>query len=256
MLAALEVGDWRAVLHLARTRPDARIVVGSARDTQLAAMLRLMARSMELQAMGDAHDAWDRLEEAAKGLPIALRMPVRASQPSLAALVLEPPGGRADVMLTWRAARLVWREQFELAGLRRRFAPGLMKPRDELVEACIEHISWIEFDPFTWYRPAGGRTSGPTDRTSVARERSLLCSRGTRLRQFADPTAGEISQSVWRDIGGYRGLCAEALDRLADRPTPAPWCGAERTAGLEVRRGRLRAWEYARDRGDDLGYWK
>src|SRR5207342_1030281 len=102
------------------------------------------------------------------------------------------------------------------------------------VEACIEHLLWVDLDPFA-----------PAHLPLPDRSRTSLCRRGSRLRQFADPTACDISQSVWRDVGAFPGLCAEALDRLADRRAPAPWCDAEGVDDLPVRRGRRRAWEYA-----------
>jgi hypothetical protein len=155
------------------------------------------------------------------------------------------------VILAWRTARLVWREQAELEDLRCRLAPGRVTPRDELIEACIQHLFWVEFDPFAFYRTAPGQLLWD-DGTTVDRLRSVLCVRGSRLRQFADPMAGRRSQAVWQDIGGYRGLCAAAWDRLAAQDAPAPWCGVAGTSGLPVRRGRLHAWRHACRRRDDL----
>jgi hypothetical protein len=166
-------------------------------------------------------------------------------------LVPEPPAtSPGDEQLAPRLARLVWREQFELEDLRRSVAARRCAPRDELIEACIQHLYWVEFDHCAFYRPAPGAPSWD-DGTTVDRLRSVLCLRGTRLRQFANPTAGNLSQAVWQDIGGYRGLCAAAFDRLADRPAPVPWCGVPRTSGLQIRRGRLRAWQHATRRGED-----
>jgi hypothetical protein len=64
--------------------------------------------------------------------------------------------------------------------------------------------------------------------------------------------AGRLSQAVWQDVGGYRGLCAAASDRLAAQDAPTPWCGVASTSGLAVRHGRLHAWQHARRRRDDL----
>jgi hypothetical protein len=61
-----------------------------------------------------------------------------------------------------------------------------------------------------------------------------------------------MGHSVWRDLGGYPGLRAEALIRLANRATPAPWTGVAGTFGLTMRRGRLRAWQYARAWIEDI----
>ena len=46
-------------------------------------------------------------------------------------------------------------------------------------------------------------------------------------------------------MGGYRGLRAAALDRLASRASPAPWCAMDGVSGLKVRIGRQRAWQHA-----------
>lgn len=250
MLASLEVGDWRAVLHPEPTRPQAPPMSGRGSLVKLGVVVRIVARSMELQALGEVSAAWIRLAEAAGRLPIRLRRPDRNGTVGLAALETKPRDGAAEIDLAWRVARIIWREQCELTELRRDVALATTA-RDELIYACIEYLCWIDFDPFTWHQ---GRPAG-VEVTSVDRRRKALCSRGTRLRQLSDPRAGELSQSVWHDIGAYRGLCAEALDRLAGREAAAPWCGRPLTAGLRVRCGRLRAWEFARRRRDDLDYW-
>jgi hypothetical protein len=246
----LDRGDWRAVL-----RPPGfggRAIAGSGDLVRLAVALHVVARSMQRQAQGRLDDAWDRLGEASALLSAQLSRRDASTGSTLAALAPKPPNDPpADVILAWRTARLVWREQVELEDLRCRVAPGRVTPRDELIEACIQHLFWVEFDPFTFYRAAPGRPLWD-DGTTVDRLRSVLCVRGSRLRQFANPTAGRLSQAVWQDIGGYRGLCAVAFDRLAVRPAPAPWCGVAGTSGLTVRRGRLRAWQHARRRRDDL----
>ncbi|WP_028922037.1 hypothetical protein [Pseudonocardia acaciae] len=247
VLAALEVGDWRAVLQPDPTRSQALPMSGPGDLVKLGVMLRIVARSMELQTQGDVTAAWSRLAEAAGRLPIPFRRVDRPGTTMRAVLATKPRDAASEVDLAWRVARVIWREQYELAGLRAEVALATTA-RDKLVHACVEHLCWIEFDPFTWYRGAG------PDRTSIDRRRSALCSRGTRLRQFAHPREGAISQSVWHDIGLYRGLCAEALGRLAERDAAAPWCGRDQTADLKVRRGRLRAWEFARKRRDDLDY--
>jgi hypothetical protein len=208
---------------------------------------------MQRQAQGRLDDAWDRLGEAAAVLPEQLSRRDPSTGTPHAVLVPGVPGDSpVDETLAWGVARLVWREQFELEDLRCRVAPGRVMPRDELIEACIQHQFWVEFDHFAFYRAVPGGLSWD-DGTTVDRLRSVLCLRGTRLRQFAEPTAGRLSQAVWQDIGGYRGLCAVAWDRLGAETAPVPWCGVAGTPGLAVRRGRLRAWQHACRRRDDLG---
>jgi hypothetical protein len=206
---------------------------------------------MQLQAQGRLLGAWEALDAAAALLPTWLFRRGGSTGTALAVLAPEPPAAvPVDGLLAWRLARLVWREQFELDDLRRSVAARRCTPRDELIEAGIQHLFWVEFDHCAFYRPAPGAPSRD-DGTTVDRLRSVLCLRGSRLRQFADPTAGNLSQAVWQDIGGYRGLCAAAFDRLADRPAPVPWGGLPAAAGLVVRRGRLRAWQHAGWRRED-----
>ena len=234
----LERGDWRAVLRSPAVGGHA--VAGSRSVVVCAVVLRLVARSMQLQAQGRLADAWDRLD-GSTGVALA----VLASDDT-------PDDTPEDGAPAVPVARLVWREQFELQDLRGGFAAGRVKPRDELIEACIQHLFWVDFDPYAFYRTLPGEPHWD-DGTTVDRLRSVLCLRGSRLRRFADPTAGRLSQAVWQDIGGYRGLCAAALDRLSDRPVPVAWCGLPGTSRLVVRRGRLRAWQHARWRREDLG---
>lgn len=254
MTDALELGHWRAILHPGAACPGEG-VAGDKGPVLWAVVLRMVARSMQLQAQGRVQEAWDQLGKAADLLPAARRRPTSPGDVARAALRPPRTGASADEELTRRIARLVWREQFELAELRTRFAPGLQRARDELVEGCIEHLCWVEFDPFVFAYVAPGAAAWD-DGTSVARERSVLCLRSTRLRQFADPTQGALSKSVWIDIGAYRGLCAEAFDRLADRPAPAPWCGTADASGLRVRLGQQRAWEHARRWRADSTCWR
>ena len=251
VVAALEVGSWRSVL-----RPPefaGCVMAGPKPLVRWAIALRLVARSMQLQAQGRVHDAWDRLGEAAGLLPPQLRR--RTASADTVEAVLRPPpqrGESADVELVLRVARLIWREQFELRDLRQRFAGGKMKPRDELVEAYIQYLSWVDFDPSTFYRSSASESLWD-DGTQLDRSRAVICLFGTEIRWFANPMQKiRLSQAPWQDINGLRGLAAEALDRLADRPVPAPWCGVDGTSGLVVRRGRLRAWQHARQRRDDL----
>jgi hypothetical protein len=255
MTDALELGHWRAILHPGSACSEGR-VAGPKGLVLWAVVLRIVARSMQLQAQGRVQEAWDRLAEAAALLPMAWRQPTPPGVVARAALRPPRRGAPLDEELAHRITRLVWREQAELSDLRDRFAPRSMKPRGELIEACIEHLCWIEFDPYVFRRPGPGAAPWD-DGVSVERERSALCLRGTRLRQFADPANGtHISKSVWSDVGEYRGLCAEALGRLAGRPAPAPWCGTTDASGVKVRLGRLRAWEHARRWRADSECWR
>ncbi len=248
LLDALELGDWRAVLFPGIRCPRDLVITGSRRQLRLVVLLRLVARSMQLQTHTQVHDAWDRLGQASVRLPTWYRRPDDRTR---AALRPKPRDDTVESEAAWRLAMIIWREQWELHDLRARFAHGLMRPREELVQACIQHLVWVDFDPYSSDRPRLA-TCGP----APDRSRSSLCLRASRLRQFADPRACDVSQSVWRDIGAFPGLCAEALDRLAEPGSPAPWCADAGVAGPRIRRGRYYAWDYAVKRRADLDYWK
>jgi hypothetical protein len=250
VLDALEVGDWRRARRLL---VDAQVSeVGLEPLVRGTVALEHAARAMQLHAQGFVFEAFDEFGIAATQLPRLRKGATATPERAVALLMPEPDDPHSDEHLTWRSARVVWRGQFELGDLRRRFAPGRMRARDELVEACIEHLCCVEFDPFAW--PESERPT-PDDGVTVDRTRLVLCHRATRIRQFADPTRGEVTQSVWRDIGAYRRLRGAALSQLATRTAPAPWCGVRGTSGLKVCRGRLRAWQYAHIWRDDLKYW-
>lgn len=249
VLDAAEVGDWRRALSLlASGQPP---VAGRGFLVRGAVVLKHVAGAMQRRAKGDLTEGFEQLDVAASQL--STLCDTAATPGRVAAVVLpEPDEASSDDHLSWRVARLLWREQFELQDLRQRLALGRMKAREELIEACIEHLCCAEFDPFTWPEPG---QPAPDDGITVAPTRQMLCRRATRLRQFADPTRGEVTQSVWQDIGAYRALRGAALTRLAARKAPAPWCGRRGTAGLKVCRGRLHAWRYAHIWHDDRTYW-
>jgi hypothetical protein len=249
VLDASEAGDWRrASSLLASGRPP---VTGLGFLVRRGIALDHAARAMQLRAQGLVTEAFDQLDVAASQLTGSCET---ATTPRrvVAVVMPEPNDAGSDEHLSWRIARLLWREQLELQDLRQRLAPGRMRAREELIEACIEHLCCVEFDPFVW--PESGQAA-PEDGITVIPTRQMLCRRATRLRQFADPTRGDVTQSVWQDIGGYRALRGAALTQLATRDAPAPWCGRRGTAGLKVCRGRLRAWRYATIWHEDRNYW-
>lgn len=244
MLDALERGDWRTVL-----RPGGlgeRGFAGPRYLVLLALTLRLVARSMQRQAQGRLDEAWSRLDEAAALLPRELRWvdsdgATRAGLPSAASR--DAP---VEEQLAKRVTRLVWREQFEAARLYDTFAHDRETARIVLVEAMIQYWYWVLFDHTTWFRTPPG-TMVWDDGVDLDATRAVLCVRATRIRQFANPTNGRpVSQSVWRDVGGYRGLYAEALARVATMESVAPWCGCAGAEGLPVRPAREKTWQHAR----------
>jgi hypothetical protein len=249
VVGRLDGGNWRAVVR--NSGFNGHAVAGPGHLVRWASALGLITLSMQAQAEGRVHDASDRLDEAAALLPSQLVRRDRYTAAVHAVLQPMPPDAAPlEMRLVVRIARLVWREQQELADLRHRFAPGKMRARDELIEGCIQYLIWVIFDPTSFYRATLGEG---WDKTTVEPSRAVLCLYGTEIRRFANPKADTgISQAPWQDVGGYRGLAAKAFERLADRSAPAPWCGARGTSGLVVRRGRLRAWQHACQRREDL----
>ncbi len=241
----LEAGDWPAVLAFAPSRPAGRAIAGPNVIVRDHAALRSVARSMELQFHGDVHGAFAELKVSARLLPNSYAHPADRTR---VALPPRPPATTAE-MTTWQIARLVWREQTEIDHLRATYAQGRLTPREQLVEACIQHLIWVDLDPF-----APERCRPPAKLPDQSR--SCLCGRASELRRLATPTAGDVSQSVWLDAGAFAGLRSRALDRLAEQLHPAPWCGRKGAETLPVRCGRLRAWQHAQRCRQDRDYWK
>ncbi len=243
-LVALERGDWRGAMAL--------MADDGASHEGLMAVAGLLALSMFCQAVGDVLAAWRHLGDVAQILPETMS---RTDQ-SESVRRMNPPRlpepdshDMAPVMMT--ACRIAWREQSELFNLRDRFrAPG-RTPREELVDACIEYLMWVEFDPWTWQHRSGDPYSPLTGvvlpRSFGTPQRTDMCARASALRKLAVPGLGDLSESVWKDVGAYRGLRGLALRRLADRPL-IPWQRGPTTPTVRevpVRRGRDAAWNYA-----------
>ena len=185
--------------------------------------LEHVAIAMDHRAHGRLVEAWSTCRVAARSLPPSLYHDTPLG--ALARLAPAPPAGDVDAHLACWSARLVFREQYELTDLHRRFVLDRAAARDELIEVYIEYLC-----------------TGKVTDTS----RKAFLARATRLRQFAGSTQGDVSQSVWTDVGGLDGLHAKAVRRLGGRRAPAPWCGLAGTADLPVAVDRLRAWESSR----------
>ena len=244
-ILALEVGDWLAALDLCRRDTTAEDPLEVAR---IAVVLRTAAGALRAQAAGDVASARRQLFDAAAMLPSGLTRP-NIHGGRLANPIQIPFGDSHSTLAssTWRLARIVWREQTLIADLMRQLVK-YSSPRDHLVEAYIQFMFEIEFSPFSWYRPKSG--NGRHDH-QVTPTRCDLCRRASNLRKLALPRTGDVSKSVWLDIGGHRGLRAAAQLRLANRLlTPR----AMESAEMPVRLGRRRAWEHARLWIQDLGY--
>jgi hypothetical protein len=232
VVAALERGDWRtAWLEVFRGEPSG----GRANIVDLAVCLRCVTRSMRFQcAVGNVLAASHQLETAARKL---LRQHVYSVDPGP-----EPPIAWQAKHLAWATNRLVQREKAELAALEAVFQ-GLPRGRQELIYACVEHLVWVEFDPWTVRVHPEDRTLLDIDGDAYERfrvgNRGDMCARATRLRQFADIHGGTVSEKVWQRMGGYSHVREAALRVLAAESV------TRGSVGGPVRLGRVRAWFYA-----------
>lgn len=111
-------------------------------------------------------------------------------------------------------------------------------PRDFLIEAAIQFQAEVECSAFCWLG-TGGPDEPPLDVTPT---RKHLLARASNLRTWARPRLGDVSESVWKDIGAHRGLWAAAWARLAGR-TPARTTGAPQRRGHHEAAERARRWE-------------
>lgn len=230
---AVERGDWRTV----RSWPAAGVDLRGHREAvHLALCLRLIAASMQKQSVGLVSAAGDLLDEAAR-VYVAVngrRQPGR-----------EPHPGRSVEYAAWRIGAVLERERAELAALYR-MCLELRRGQQELVAAYVEHLIWVEFDPFS-VRPHPDDTDGlgldpqALERFGVV-NRNDLCHRATDLRRFADERTGTVSPRTWQRMGGYRVVRAAALTQLAGEPLAR----GRTSTPTRPRLGRRRAWEHAR----------
>lgn len=258
----LESGDWREVVVL---------LGGDGTSTnRLAVVTQLLALSMFQQTIGDVDQAWTLLGNAAAILPSR----ITSTDPEtgqvtvrLQAFVVPGPEhpeiaqtGQAtqtteegnEWRLTWTLAAITWREQTELQQLKAR--PHLyIGARDALVRACVEFMVWVEFAPETWRRQV---PSDQLECLGIALPRGLyqpsrknLCGRASKLRRFVDPAQGDVSDSVWADIGGYTGLKALALESLGAQQLSTWRLGARSGPGkaFPARAGCSQAWRFAKE---------
>jgi hypothetical protein len=231
---ALDKGDWRtATLGL--------IEGGAAGDhpelVDVVFCLRCITRSLKFQSVdANVQAAWYQVEAAVRKLGID-------PQANLSA---EPARSLHDGLthLRWATSRLVMREYADLAALRLIFVE-LRPGRRELVYAAVEHLTLIEFDPFTVRVHPRDRELTSLDDDAYRRwragNRMDICARASQLRQFANVRNGSVNERAWHRMGGYPYARELALRVLANEPL---------TRGrpeFPVRLGRRRARSYARD---------
>ena len=232
-MRALEVGDYRTALNLCNEEMAAE----NRRVAMLAVLLRTTAGGLHALAYGDVASAIRQYSAAAAMLPPALKHPDRYGR--TAAILVAEPLGDSFPIAAWacRSARILWREQHLIAHLLWRLSDPA-SARDHMIEACTQFLCEVEFMPFSWHRPTRGTT---LDDPPVTATRSDMCRRASNLRKLSQPRKGDVSQSVWHDIGGYRGLRTEALLTLANRPLTL-W---PKSVDLPIRFGHQDAWDYA-----------
>jgi hypothetical protein len=229
---ALYRGDWRTATLTLSGGGD---MGGRPELVELMFCLRCVARSMRFQAvLADVEAAAHQLDAAAGKLGRNHR----------AQLGAEPPRRLRVAHLRWTTTRLVQREQADLDALRLIFEE-LPRGRRELVYACVEHLTMVEFDPFTVRVHQLDRELTGLDDDAYARwrvgNRRDICARATRLRHFADVRSGSVNERTWQRVGGYPCLREHALRVLAGEPV------TRGRTDLPVRLGRRRAWGYAQE---------
>jgi hypothetical protein len=219
-IEALEQGDWRAARALAAQlgRPGLPV--------------RCLALSMREHALGLVTESWAALAEAATGRP--------ADQWS--SLHAGGPGGH--VALPWpspvendfrRRLDLVGRrEEMEARSQWSRIEDSAYPKRACLIEACVDHLTWILFDHSTWCAPQAGEWLPASDRVTQGRlgetGREYFLRRANELLHWINPIQGSLTRKVWDDLGAYRGLHAAALAALADREDAPALPVAQRAA--------------------------
>jgi hypothetical protein len=236
VVEAVEQANWRAVLY--DYYPDL-VAVAQGQDAVLLTILRSLAEVMRWQARGRLARAWQELDGVARLLPLPMSPQRRGHGTPYIELVEMPSATQGLLPWTWRTGCVAWREQREMLDLRSRM--GQAGPREVLVNAVVEYLRCVEWDPWTW-----GPILRDEDALDVTRSRAELLARATDLRRVAIPNAGDVSATVWRACGGYRALHAEALRQLATSDV-VPWLEANPLAtAVPIRCGRVSARRHAK----------
>jgi hypothetical protein len=202
---------------------------------------------MRCQTYGYVVTAWDHLDVAARNISAKVTAEDRVSGVRLVRIVT--PADRLS-QEERHLALIIWREQSELRSLQERATKDEFTARDYLIEAAIEFLTRVEFDPWTWGHPREDPAiSEPhviVNPAFAVPSRKSLLDRATRLRKFVDANQGDLAAAVWDDLGGYRALRAQALRRLADRPgLPRLRRTPPAENAIRVRHGRKFALEHA-----------
>lgn len=226
---ALFRGDWRT----------ARLSLSEGRDAgdrfelvDIAFCLDRVTECLRLQSVrGEVEAASDPIDTAAGRLKQYWQ-----------AHTAEAPRTSPIDRLLWTTGRLVQRERADLDALLW-IVEDLPRGKPEVVYAGVEHLTTVEFDPYTVRVHPRDRELTGLDDDEYSRWRTLnrgdICARATRLRQFADVHSGSVSDRTWLRMGGHPSVREQALRALAAESL------TRGRSDLPVRLGRRRAWEYA-----------
>ncbi len=239
VVGRLEPGDWRAALAALDCLP---VDLAGGLVVQ-AVVLRVVAVAMKLLAVGDVATAWDQLADASRKLPVALHFRTGPGEGPRARRAAQPGTAVAP-----RLAAVIWREQTRLADVRERLRRPGARAGDALVAAAAEQLVRIDFEPSVWRPPFTADDAC----MAVDWSRQSMLRRATRLRQFADPSAPDVSQSVWQDLHRRSLLRPEALGDIARRPA-VPWDDPAGATPVPVCAGMALAREFALRMGSDRG---
>ncbi|MDT0349535.1 hypothetical protein [Pseudonocardia charpentierae] len=231
-------GDWRTARGELRRGGDAE---GQRALVDVMSCLRRVANCQWLQcALGDVQAAMGELDRATDTL---VRLGAKSAGGGRLLIVAEPACSTQPQHLMRTTTRLVVRERAELDALRLIFS-DITRGGRELVYACAEHLTWVEFDPFTVLvhehdQELLGLGDAAYRRFRIANPQDISA-RATKLRQFAAVRRGSVTSQTWHRMGGYGSVREAALMVLA---------GEQLTRGradLSVRLGRACAVQYAK----------
>jgi hypothetical protein len=229
---ALEHGDWRAGRALAAARLH---------DVDGLRAVAMLAGSMRLRCLGEVEQSWlhlARMDAATAPRPHA---PLRPRLDGDGDRLLPALFGEASPNAFVNRVRDVGRREATAAAEQvRKLRNHEHSKRAALVEACADHLTWVEFDPWTWRLAARGDRgeAGAAPRIGDRAGRDYFLRRATRIQQWVSPRRGSVSRRVWDALGGYRAVRAEAFLRILELEAARP-C---RRRGLQAARDFAMLW--------------
>ena len=212
----LEHGNWAAARRLSDRVGGTGLPVSK------------LAEYMKCRAHGLLPEAWTCLAESARlCLPAGARHGVLPEDPAHPAPIAWPTGPGEF----WRClARVGRREEMQMRELWHRIEDAQHPKRVAMIEACIEHETWVEHDHNTWTRPGDDDWLFANDRVTRGCYgefgRQYVIRRSCEVWLWVFPLTGGVSKRVWEDLGTARGLRAEARRELRRRSEQRPVGGS------------------------------